>query len=295
MKKIIPALMAAVALASCSPKITEPMVMAREVPERMDDFIWENDLICYRAYGKALEKETLSPGLDLWVKIPGKLVADKMYKDALQNGKSYHKNWGDGKDCYKVGKALGAGASVPMADGRFLFPKTNWRSSEIVSCTPEKVVFILHYPWWESEMGRFALDKKFTVVAGSCFCMVEDTYFYEGDAAGFTVAAGIARHNIDSESSAEGSLAIWEAASDQGAEPEDGMLGVAVIMPGAQDTGLTKDKKHSICSKTVKSGETLTYWIGSCWSKGSIKTKEEWFKAIDSFDAARWKKAASKK
>lgn len=287
--------MVAIALSSCSPKVTEPMVMAREVPERMDDFAWENDLICYRAYGKALEFETLSPGLDLWVKIPGKLVADKRYIDDLQNGKSYHKDWGDGKDCYKVGKTLGAGASVPVADGRFLYPGTNWRSSEILSLSAGKVVFVLHYPWWEADGGRYSLDKKFTVIAGSSFCMVEDTYFHEGDSEEITVAAGMARHEIDSEYSESGRLAIWEAASDQGAEPETGMLGVAVIMPGAQQTGLSADGSHSICSKKVKSGETLTYWIGSCWSKGSIKTSEEWEKAVRTFDAARWMKAASKK
>lgn len=295
MRQLFHVLMAALTLVSCSPKVTEPMVMAREVPERMDDFVWENDLVCYRAYGKALERETLSPGLDLWVKTPGKLVADKRYRDDLQNGKSYHKDWGDGKDCYKVGRTLGAGASVPVVEGRFLYPGTNWRSSEIVSCTPGKVVFVLHYPWWETEIGRISLDKKFTVISGSYFCMVEDTYHLEGVAEDFTVAAGAARHEIESEVSGNGRIAIWEAASDQGAEPEDGMLGVAVIMLDAQQTGLSEDGSHSICSRTVKSGETLTYWIGSCWSKGDIKTKEEWNDAVASFNASRWKKDASKK
>ena len=282
-------------LVSCSPKTTEQMVMAREVPERMDDFIWENDRICYRVYGKALEGETLSPGFDMWAKLPGALVADRRYKDDLENGKSYHKDWGDGKDCYKVGKSLGAGASVPLAGNEFQYPETNWRSSEILSLSPEKVVFVLHYPWWKGRDGNYSLDKKITVISGSCFCKVEDTWHWDGDSGAPMIVAGVARHEIESEMKSTDRLAIWEKASDQSAEPEDGMIGVAVIMPGAVSTGLSADASHSICGMPVTDGSTLTYWTGSCWSKGSIKTDREWFELVRKFNAEAWEKAARKK
>ena len=55
MRKIILAIAALAAFAACSPKAEEAKVHARYVPERMDDFVWENDLVCYRVYGKALE------------------------------------------------------------------------------------------------------------------------------------------------------------------------------------------------------------------------------------------------
>ena len=57
----------------------EQKVMAREVPERADDFVFENNLIAGRFYGKALEGNPTSPGIDIWVKLPGALVADEWY------------------------------------------------------------------------------------------------------------------------------------------------------------------------------------------------------------------------
>ena len=52
MKRILILLAAAAALCACS---QEKKVMARFVPERSDDFVFENNLIAGRFYGKALE------------------------------------------------------------------------------------------------------------------------------------------------------------------------------------------------------------------------------------------------
>ena len=41
--------------------------------------------------------------------------------------------------------------------------------------------------------------------------------------------------------------------------------------------GKTEDGTHLVCTRTVRSGETVTYWFGSCWSKGSISTSAKWF------------------
>ena len=107
MKRILVLLAAAAALCACS---QEKKVMARFVPERSDDFVFENNLIAGRFYGKALEGNPTSPGLDIWVKLPGKLVADEWYKGyETQSDEYYHHDHG-GKDCYKVAVSLGGGA-----------------------------------------------------------------------------------------------------------------------------------------------------------------------------------------
>ena len=109
--------------------------MAREVPERADDFVFENNLIAGRIYGKALEGNPTSPGIDIWVKLPGKLVADEWYKNTVSPGADptyYHHDHG-GKDCYKVAVSLGGGASVPFVDSTICYPATNYRSGEILS------------------------------------------------------------------------------------------------------------------------------------------------------------------
>jgi len=56
-------------------------VSGRQVPERYDDFAWENDRIAFHMYGKALEKEgDVSSGIDVWSKRTGQLVIDQWYK-----------------------------------------------------------------------------------------------------------------------------------------------------------------------------------------------------------------------
>jgi len=284
MKKVIILLAVIAAFTACTPK-QEPKVMARFVPERMDDFVFENNYVAGRIYGKALEGNPTSPGIDIWVKTAGALVADQRYRDELENGKSYHIDWGNGKDCYKVAVSLGAGASSPFVGGKLLLPPTNFHEWEIVEQNPDLVSFVLKYPQWTAEGVTISLDKKITVTADSYFCKVEDSYNFEG-VDSLPVLAGVYRHaalnTIEQEVIGTDRYAIWEHASDQSVEPEDGMIGVAVYMPGADSTFVTEDCSHGGCLKAIKPGETLTYFFGSCWSKAEIKTAEEWLKLVES-------------
>lgn len=270
-------------LCSCNPKPVQK-VMARAVPERADDFVFENDLIAGRFYGKALEGNPTSPGLDIWVKLPGKLVADDWYAHAVEDPGYYHHDHG-GKDCYKVAVSLGGGSSVPVIKGNMCYPATNYRSSEVLELTPDKVVFTLDYPQWEADEGVFvSLHKKVSLEAGSYFADVEDTYSFTGVdtmmvIAGFKLHGDLQTVEAELPLNEEGRVAIWEKASDQSVEPEDGMIGVGLICPGA-DIGYMYEMDHAIAFKVISSGETLSYKIGSCWSKGDIKTSADWFALV---------------
>ena len=283
MKRILTALLLLGALASCKPALQQK-VMARFVPERSDDFVFENNLIAGRFYGQALEGNPTSPGLDIWVKLPGKLVANDWYKGyETQSDEYYHHDHG-GKDCYKVAVSLGGGASAPLIDGKLCFPATNFRSWDIVENRPDKVVFTLHYPQWQTpDSVLVALDKTVTVVPDTYFCDVEDIYTFEG-AETLAIAAGMNIHaaleTVDQQLVQPGRVAIWEHASDTTYEPEDGMLGVAVVMPGADGTGLSEDGSHLLVWKSITSGQPVRYSFGSCWSKGDIQTAQDWFKLV---------------
>ena len=268
-------------LAACAGKPKEQKVMAREVPERADDFVFENNLIAGRFYGEALEGNPTSPGIDIWVKLPGALVANDWYAEATKPGGDhnyYHKDHG-GKDCYKVAVSLGGGGSVPFIDSTLCYPATNYRSSEILYESPTEISFVLRYPEWQAGEVKVSLEKTVTVFADSYFCKVEDVYSFDRDS--LTIAAGIFRHKkqqtIEAEAFGEDYYAIWEHASDQSVEPEDGMIGVAVIMPGADAVVIADGGKHGVCLKKVASGEPLEYWYGSCWSKGEIIGFNQWF------------------
>ena len=284
MRKILVGALVLLALASCK---QEPKVMARFVPERSDDFVFENNLVAGRFYGEALEGNPTSPGIDVWVKLPGKLVANDWYKGALEDPDYYHHDHG-GKDCYKVAVSLGGGASAPFLDGQLCYPPTNYRSFDMVEETPKRVSFILHYPQWQiGETIAVSLDKKVTVTPDTYFCEVEDIYTFTGTES-LTIAAGLNRHlaqaTIEFERFGDGYYALWEQASDQSIEAEDGRLGVAVVLPDAERVCLMDDSSHGLCLKQVRSGEPFSYKFGSCWSKGDIKDPEKWFKLVQTQD-----------
>ncbi len=275
-----------IAFSSCTTK-HEAKVMARYVPERMDDFVFENNLVCGRIYGEALEGNPTSPGIDIWVKLPGALVADDWYRHFSEEGSEdyYHHDHG-GKDCYKVAVSLGGGASAPVIDGQLVLPPTNYRSWEILEDSPERIVFRLDYPEWEFDGEKIALSKTITVTPDTYFFKAEDLWTFSGKhGESLEIAAGINRHTalqtIENENFGKDSYALWEHASDTSHESEDGMLGVAVYMPGAESVRLSDDGIHGIVTRTVKSGETLEYCFGSCWSKGNIKSAEEWFNTVN--------------
>lgn len=263
-----------------------PSVMAREVPERMDDFVFENDLIAGRFYGKALEGNPTSPGIDVWVKMPGALVTDDWYAHAVDDPDYYHHDHG-GKDCYKVSVSLGGGASAPFVGGELRYPATNWRESAVLSQSDDEVSFVLKYPSWDAGGVEVSLEKTVTVTAGSYFCKVEDRYYGEFDT--IDIAAGFWVHDRTNATSlgSDGKtfVSIWEPASDQSIEPEDGMLGLAVVMPAGREATLVTSagKEHSVVLATVRSGEPLTYWFGSCWSKGDVTDFQVWTRCIQTF------------
>ena len=285
MKKTLLILASVICLCCCGQKPQEPKVMARYVPERADDFVFENNLIAGRIYGKALEGNPTSPGIDIWVKKPGRLVADEWYAQAQVDPNYYHHDHGEGKDCYKVGRSLGGGGSAFIIENRIMYPATNYRSWEILESSPEKIVFVLHYPEWTVGDLNISFDKKITVTADSYFCKSEDTYYFSGDdGEPVYIAAGVFRHladdTIQEELMLDDRYALWEKASDQSQEKEDGMIGVAVYVPDADFSALSHGDDHGMVYRQVKSGDTFTYYFGSCWSKGEITTAQEWFDLV---------------
>ena len=148
MRKIVFFALMALTLASCQKEAVQPKVYGRFVPERKDDFAWENEYAAFRMYGPALKGENPSNGVDLWLKASPELIVDSFYYREHVLGLPYHINYGKGLDCYKVGHTCGAGGLVVMIDedpeDKIYVggPYDRW---EILEQTPEKFVFKLEY------------------------------------------------------------------------------------------------------------------------------------------------------
>ena len=92
--------------------VFDTLVNSRYVPERKDDYEFENNLVLGRIYGPALEgPRTFGP--DIFIKNTPELVFDRWLA-----GRDFHRNHGEGMDCYMVGKTLGGGSCAPVSDGR---------------------------------------------------------------------------------------------------------------------------------------------------------------------------------
>lgn len=257
-----------VSAVSGKPMQVTARTFARYVPERLDDFAWENDKIAFRAYGKALEGTNGDAyGFDVWVKRTTDLVIDRRY----QHG-DYHNDLGDGLDYYKVGYTLGAGNNAPIGKDGIAYSK-NYHRYKILENGPLRTVFVLEYDPWMVDGNEVRADKKFTIEAGSQFYKLETTYYFNGTqelpfAVGIVDRPGKGSTLLDEQN---GIMAYWEPQHGK-----DGTTGVAVI--GSDLSEMSFQEGQWIAQTKVTSGKPLVYYIGAAWDKaGEITNAQEWF------------------
>ena len=252
----------------------EQQAFGRQVPERYDDYAWENNLSAYRLYGPALEtspEKLITPGIDVWVKCTEKLVIDEWYAKG-----DYHHNYGDGMDCYKVGRTLGGGASVPMLEGKFWPMEHNYATCQTLDNGPIRTTVKLVYVPWDVNGTAVSLVKTISLDANQRFNRMEN--LYEGEFEELPIAAGFVRHDVKGTEQGEGWIAMVEAVSDSKQPEVDGDIYQAIVLPGAE---LNADLLgHTLAVKAVKSGEKMIYYSASGWSQGGVENMEDWIETI---------------
>ncbi|MGY4383971.1 hypothetical protein ACVWYN_000997 [Pedobacter sp. UYP24] len=258
------------------PPLVTPKVYGRYVPERMDDFAWENDKIAFRMYGKALEATNENAfGLDVWAKRTDKMVVDKWYKTG-----DYHADHGDGLDFYHVGFTLGAGDIAPIIDSKILFPK-NYRTWEILDNGPLRFAFVLKYDEWDVAGRVVKASKHYTLDAGSQLNRVEATFTFDAEKGPLRVATGIVlrkEQNPDILKDKNGIAGYWEP--EHGA---DGTLGIGTIMMKEKPEVIIKSE-HLLTLVNAASNKPVVYYNGAAWSKGGkIISSKQWFSYLEDF------------
>lgn len=259
--------------------VYEPKAFGRQVPERYDDYAWENNLCAYRLYGPALEtspEKLITPGIDVWVKCTEKLVIDEWYAKG-----DYHHNYGDGMDCYKVGRTLGGGASVPMVDGKFWPMEHNYATARTLDNGPLRTSVELTYVGWDVNGVEVSLVKTITLDADDRFNKMENVY--TGDFESLPIAAGFVRHDVKNTLTGAGWAAMVEAVSDSKQPEVDGDIYQAIVLPGAQTEADLLG--HTLAVIPVKSGEKMTYYSASGWSQGGVEDMEDWLEEIEDLQA----------
>lgn len=257
-----------------------PKAYGRFVPERLDDYAWENDKVAFRAYGPALEtapgEMLATPGFDTWVKCVDTLVVDARYLRG-----NYHHNYGDGMDCYKVGRTLGAGASAPYVNDT-LWMSRNFATWETLDNGPIRTTVRFTYAPFAVGNRQVSLTKVISLDAGSHFNRIENTY--EGDFTTLPVAAGFVRHDVKGLTATEEWLGFYEAASDSKQPEIDGDLYFGVILPGADF--LADAAGHALAVTEVENGVPSVYYAGSGWSQGGVEDMPDWMETLEQATAS---------
>ena len=116
-----------------SPADTATVCYSRFVPERTDDYAWENNKVAFRTYGPVAQKMvedsvpggTLSSGIDAWLKRVEYPIINKWYKKYVSGTGTYHEDTGEGLDNFHVGSSRGIGGIAKKVDTSYYFSKKN--------------------------------------------------------------------------------------------------------------------------------------------------------------------------
>jgi hypothetical protein len=254
-----------------------PQTFCRFVPERKDDFAWENDKIAFRAYGPALREGAEDSGIDCWLKRVEYPIINKWYKEA-QEGKSYHVDHGEGNDPYHVGSSRGCGGLGLWLNEQLITSDTflEW---EIIQCEPEKSVFVLSYEYKVGE-DVYAEQKQISIELGERLFDVVATFTKNGEpASDLPIAVGITTHEGKATASSDisqGWMVCWETIEGFG-------LGTGVVMDPAAITkyklidSQEKDQGHALLITKTDAAGQVKYRAGYGWEKaGEITTPEAW-------------------
>lgn len=291
-----------------TPRDYPSVCYGRLVPERKDDFAWENDRGAYRIYGPALQRTgEKSYGTDVWSKNTPELVIDQRYwledvvmmprveqmrkenrakGDLFYRSISYHNDHGRGMDLYKVGPTLGCGTPALLVDGQLVYPYC-FQNYQILDNGPMRMSVAFDYQPTAVAGDTIVEHRIVTLDKGSNFNRM--TVWYEGLTKPQQLASGVVIHSEDKESVVLGKNYVQYADPTDNVSVNNCQLFVATLYPD----GVSKTKKllfsqpsggnegHALGIQNNYQGEPFTYYFGSAWSKYDVRNQQEWQQRID--------------
>ena len=268
---------------------TDISTYSRIVPERLDDYAWENDKIAFRTYGPEGQRQaaagvngaTTSSGMDCWLKRVDYPILNKWYKKS-ETGGSYHKDDGEGLDDYHVGSSRGCGGIGIFANDT-LYTSKNFQKWNTIDEGPLQTNFTLIYDPWEANGLMISEEKKVSLDLGSNLMKVEVTLKSAENVnqatAGIAIHDSLAVTNSDKKS---GWFNVWSPHADS-------KLGTALVLDPSDVASFVdsrtseKDKSHLYVHAKTEAGK-LTYYAGFTWMKsGQFKGQKDWEDYLDKF------------
>jgi hypothetical protein len=260
---------------------------SRFVPERTDDYAWENNKVAFRTYGPVAQKMvedniaggTLTSGIDAWLKRVDYPIINKWYEKATNGTGTYHKDTGEGLDNFHVGDSRGIGGIAVNVDGKYYFSK-NFISWKTITTGPIRTSFILTYADWDAQGNKITESKLISLDYGSYLSRFEISITGTKN-----IAAGITLHDKKGTIGTnlkEGWLSHWEPI-------DDSEIGTGLVAPKGTlisfDNHVTDEKDLSNLYGNLKvKHNKVVYYVGFGWKKGSpYQNKKDWEAYLSSF------------
>jgi len=260
---------------------------SRFVPERTDDYAWENNKVAFRTYGPVAQKMvedniaggTLTSGIDAWLKRVDYPIINKWYEKATNGTGTYHKDTGEGLDNFHVGDSRGIGGIAVNVDGKYYFSK-NFISWKTITTGPIRTSFILTYADWDARGNKITESKLISLDYGSYLSRFEISITGTKN-----IAAGITLHDKKGTIGTnlkEGWLSHWEPI-------DDSEIGTGLVAPKGTlisfDNHVTDEKDLSNLYGNLKVKDNkVIYYVGFGWKKGSpYQNKKDWEAYLSSF------------
>jgi hypothetical protein len=262
--------------------IKDPIVFcySRFVPERIDDYAWENNKVAFRTYGPVAQKMTedkvkggtLTSGIDAWLKRVEYPIINKWYEKYTNGTGTYHKDTGEGLDNFHVGDSRGIGGVALKIDSVYYYSK-NFISWKTITTGPLRTSFTLTYADWDAKGNKIKEVKHISLDYGSFLSK------FEIEISGTkTLSTGITLHNNDGKTESNlnaGWIDYWQPI-------DDSELGTGIVFP--KNTMISAEKymnsNKDLCNlyATLKVvNNKVIYYTGFGWKKqGEFTTKETW-------------------
>jgi hypothetical protein len=261
------------------PAPVAPKTYGRYVPERFDDFAWENDRVAFRIYGAALNgRSDNAYGTDIWAKRTNQLILNKWYKE-----NDYHNDQGEGLDYYHVGLTLGAGdIAVFLNDSlHFIHNYTSW---EVLDNGPLRTTFRVRFDPYTFNGITVREVRTVSLDAGSQLNKVQ-VHIEQTSGKALPMVVGISQRKEPSPvllNEKAGVLGYWEPKHGN-----DGTLGIGCVFPVAPVRMLTK-YDHLLARLDAPPAGDLIYYTGGAWDKaGRITSSQDWFAYLRQFAQQR--------
>lgn len=251
---------------------------ARFVPERTDDYAWENNKVAFRTFGPKAQKMiengikggTLSSGIDAWLKSVEYPIINKWYKKHTSGEGSYHKDTGEGLDNFHVGKSRGVGGTAVKTDTTYYTSK-NFNNYKYITNGPIRTSFILSYDTWNASGKQISERKKISLDYG------QNLSRFEIDITGTdTISVGLTLHKKDGVVTLQKNwMSYWEPFDDS--ELGQGFVTTDTYFLNAEKYITPKKDESNVYAHLKLVDGKIIYYAGFGWEKSNqFKNQQEW-------------------